>query len=221
MASLIWWTWVWVNSRSWWWTRRPGMLWLMGLQGVGHDWATELNWTELNLYSRFLMFAFFLKNQFCTFKSPIFSTRFYLGMWLLARLLSPPFDSPFSPPSHLYLLPPHSLLYLTLWISFSILGSGEHLGNWLLARSVSFILMPPLLKEMGTSKHLTCLLRNLYAGQEATVRMGHGATDWFQIGKVVRQVCALSPGLFNLYAEISITSDMQRTPPLWQKVKKN
>ena len=49
MASLIWWTWVWVNSRSWWWTRRPGMLWLMGLQGVGHDWATELNWTELNL----------------------------------------------------------------------------------------------------------------------------------------------------------------------------
>ena len=48
MASPTRWTWVWVNSRSWWWTRRPGMLWLMGLQGVGHDWATELNWTELN-----------------------------------------------------------------------------------------------------------------------------------------------------------------------------
>ena len=49
--------------------------------------------------------------------------------------------------------------------------------------------------------HLTCLLRNLYAGQEATVRTGYGTTDWFQIGKEVRQGCILSPGLFNLYAE--------------------
>ena len=83
-------------------------------------------------------------------------------------------------------------------------------------------------------------LENLYAGQEATVRTGHGTTDWFQIGKGVRQGCILSPCLFNLYAEyimrnagleeaqasrllreISITSDMQMTPPLWQKVKKN
>ena len=54
---------------------------------------------------------------------------------------------------------------------------------------------------MRIPHHLTCLLRNLYAGQEATVRMGHGTTDWFQIGKVVRQVCTLSPGLFNFYAE--------------------
>ena len=88
---------------------------------------------------------------------------------------------------------------------------------------------------------VTCLLRNLYAGQEATVRTGHGTTDWFQIGKGVRQGCILSPGLFNLYAEyimknagleevqlesrllgeISITSDMQMTPRLWQKVKSN
>jgi len=84
-------------------------------------------------------------------------------------------------------------------------------------------------------------LRNLYAGQEATVRTGHGTTDWFQIGKGVRQGCILSPCLFNLYAEyimrialleklklesrspgeISITSDMQMTLPLWQKVKRN
>ena len=98
-----------------------------------------------------------------------------------------------------------------------------------------------ILKEMGIPDHLTCLLRNLYAGQEATVRMGHGTTDWFQIGKGVRQGYILSPCLFNLYAEyimqnarldvaklesrlpgeISITSDMQMTPPLWQKVKKN
>ena len=98
-----------------------------------------------------------------------------------------------------------------------------------------------ILKEMGIPDHLTCLLRNLYACQEATVRTGHGTTDWFQIGKGVCQGCILSPCLFNLYAEciiemlgwrkhrlesrllgeISITSDMQVTPPLWQKVKKN
>ena len=59
-----------------------------------------------------------------------------------------------------------------------------------------------ILKEMGIPDHLTCLLRNLYAGQEATVRTGHGTTDWFQIGKGVRQgYCILSPCLFNLYAE--------------------
>ena len=95
--------------------------------------------------------------------------------------------------------------------------------------------------EMGIPDHLTCLLRNLYAGQEATVRTGHGRTDWFQIEKGVRQSCILSPCLFNFYAgyimrnaywikhklesrlpgEISITSDMQMTPHLWQKVKKN
>ena len=89
--------------------------------------------------------------------------------------------------------------------------------------------------------HPICLLRNLYAGQEATVRTGHGTTDWFQIGKGIRQGCILSPCLFNLNAEysmrnagldetqlesrllgeISITSDMQMTPPLWQKVKRN
>ena len=94
---------------------------------------------------------------------------------------------------------------------------------------------------MGIPDHLTCLLRNLYAGQEATVRTGHGTREWFQIGKGVPQGCILLPYLFNLYAEyimrnarmdeaqagikiageISITSDMQMTPPLWQKVKKN
>ena len=95
---------------------------------------------------------------------------------------------------------------------------------------------------MGIPDHLTCLLRKLCAGQEATVRTGHGTTDWFQIGKGVCQDCILSPCLFNFYAEyiirksgldeaqagikiglgeISITSDMQMIPPLWQKVKKN
>ena len=98
-----------------------------------------------------------------------------------------------------------------------------------------------ILKEMEITDHLTCLLRNVYARQEAIVRTGHGTTDWFQIGKGVRQDCILSPCLFNLYAEyimrnagleehklesrllgeISITSDMQMTPPLWQKVKRS
>ena len=96
-----------------------------------------------------------------------------------------------------------------------------------------------ILKEMGIPDHLTCLLRNLYASQVATVRTGHGTTDWFQTGKGVRQGYILSPCSFNLYAEyimrnagleetqagikiareISITSDMQMIPPLWQKVK--
>ena len=96
-----------------------------------------------------------------------------------------------------------------------------------------------ILKEIGIPDHLTYLLRNLYAGQEAAARIGHETTDWFQIGKGVRQGCMLSPCLFNLYAEdimrnaeldeaqlesrlqgeISITTDMQMTPPLWQKVK--
>src|SRR5574340_926181 len=66
------------------------------------------------------------------------------------------------------------------------------------------------LKKMGRPDHLTCLLINLYAGQEATVRTGHGTTDWFQIGKGVCQGCILSPCLLTY---------MQRTSPLWQKVK--
>ena len=98
-----------------------------------------------------------------------------------------------------------------------------------------------ILKEKGISDHLTCLLRNLYAGQEATVRTGHGTTDWFQIGKGVRQGCILSPCLFNFYAEYIMRNawmdEIQAgikiarrnisnlryadEPPLWQKVKKN
>jgi hypothetical protein len=97
------------------------------------------------------------------------------------------------------------------------------------------------MKDMGIPDHLTFLLRNLYSGQEATVRTGHGTTDWFQIGKGVRQGCILSSCLFNLYTEyimrnagleehklesrlpgeISITSDMQMTLPSWQKMKRN
>ena len=98
-----------------------------------------------------------------------------------------------------------------------------------------------ILKEMGIPDHLTCLLRNLYAGQEAAVRTGHGKTDWFQIRKGVHQVCISSPYLFNLYTEYIMRNpgldeaqtgikiagrninnlSMQMTPPLWQKVKRS
>ena len=67
-----------------------------------------------------------------------------------------------------------------------------------------------ILKEMGIPDHLTCLLRYLHSGQEATVSTGRGTTDWFQIGKEVRQGCILSPCLFNLYAEFSAVQSLSR-----------
>ena len=98
-----------------------------------------------------------------------------------------------------------------------------------------------ILLEKGIPDHLTCLLRNLYAGQEATVRTGHGTTDWLQIGKEVHQGCILSPCLLNFYAEYIMRNNgleetqagikiagrninnlrYARTPPVWQKVKRN
>ena len=80
---------------------------------------------------------------------------------------------------HDYLFFPSVCILYTVWIT----------TNW------------QILKEMGIPDHLTCLLRNLYAGQEATARTGHGIMGWFQIGKGVRQGCILSPCLFNFYAE--------------------
>ena len=72
---------------------------------------------------------------------------------------------------------------------------------WGAPKSLQMVTAAMKLKEVGIPDHLTCLLRNLYAGQEATVRTGHGTRDWFQIGKGVRQGYILSPCLFNLYAE--------------------
>ena len=119
---------------------------------------------------------------------------------------------------HLLLLHWLCLKPLTVWIT----------TNW------------KILKEMGIPNHLTCLLRNLYTGQEATVRTRHETTDWFQIRKGVRQGSILPPCLFNFHAEYimwnagldearagikiagkNITSDMQMALPLWQKVKRN
>ena len=116
-------------------------------------------------------------------------------------------------------------LWLCLWLS--LWPYMDHNDLW------------KILKEMGLPDNLTCLLRNLYAGQKATVRTGNGKTDWLQIKNGIRQGWLLSPCLFNWYAEyimqnarldetqagikivgeISITLDMQMTSPLWQKVK--
>ena len=71
---------------------------------------------------------------------------------------------------------------------------------------------------MGITDHLTCLLRNLYAGQEETVRTGHGTTDWFQIGEGVRQGCILSPCLFNLYVEYTMQNARLTCPSVSPEV---
>ena len=113
----------------------------------------------------------------------------------------------------------------------ALLTTPKPLTLWITANCGKFL-------EMGIQDHLTCLLRNLYADQEATVRTGHGTTDWFQIGKGVHKGCILSPCLFSLYeeyvmgnaglddaqasrllGEIVIISDTQMTPHLWQNAK--
>ena len=116
----------------------------------------------------------------------------------------------------------------------ALLTMPKHLTVWITTNCGKFF-------EMGIPDHLTCLLKNLYAGQETTARTGHGTTDLFQIRNWVNQSCILPPCLFNLYAEyimrnagcrkqklgsrllgeISITSDMQMTPSLGQKAKRN
>ena len=132
-------------------------------------------------------------------------------------------------------------------LAWRILGTGEpgglpSMGSHRVGHDWSDLAAATLLEGwIWRPDHLTCLLRNLYAGWEATVRTGHETTDWFQIGKRVRQGCILSPCLFTLnwstsceilawmkhklesrlLGEISITSDTQMIPPLWQKVKRN
>ena len=114
-------------------------------------------------------------------------------------------------------------------IYFCFLTMSKRLTVWITTKCGKFW-------EIRIPVHLSCLLRNLYAGKEATVRTGHGTTDWFQIGKGVCQGCILSPCLFNLYAEtlgwkkhklgsrlpgeVSITSDMQMTTTLMAEIKK-
>ena len=148
---------------------------------------------ESNLYSRFLIFAFWYLlsiccccYQFSTFKNPIFSTYFYLGARLLAWLLSCPLDSPFSPPGGFYLLPPPSLLYTTQWISLYVLGCGEHLGNWLLAGSVSLLLIPPFSSWPPLSPSLSSSLWK-------SVNISVGSRLWRAHKEVVTGLLALSP----------------------------
>ena len=134
-----------------------------------------------------------------------------------------------------------------LWGKLSLVLTGRAMLSifstifrWTRLCSLPVVWPVEILQEMGIPHHLTCLLRNLYTGQEATIRTGRGTMDSFQIGKGVPQGCILSPCLFSLHAEytvqnvrldeaqagikiaeISITWNMQMTPPLWQKVKRN
>ena len=107
--------------------------------------------------------------------------------------------------------------YLVVWICISLMTGSSKKQESSRKTSISALLTMPkpydcvdhtklweILKEMGIPDHLTCLLRNLYADQEATVRTGHGTTDWFQIGKGAHQGCILSPCLFNVYVEYII-----------------
>ena len=170
-----------------------------------------LNWTELN-------WTVFLGLFFCPCAWGIFSQllQHLLSYWCFSDLGR--WVSPCGQYSEV------KLLLLTLDIGYLLL-----VALW------------KILKEMGTPVYLTYLLRSLYAGQEATVRPGHGTGDWYQIRKGVCQGCILPPYSFNLYPEYimrnagldeaqpgikiaernTITSNRQMTPPLWQKVKKN
>ena len=100
---------------------------------------------------------------------------------------------------------PRSWLPVFLWVTFPrpLVGSWAniYICMYVFFKAIYDNKLWKILKEMGLPDHLTCLLRKLYAGQEATIRTGHGTTDWFQIGKGVCQSCILSPCLFNLYAE--------------------
>ena len=147
---------------------------------------------------------------------------------------------------------PDILEYEIKWALESITVNTASGGDWIPADlfqilkdeafdSVDHNKLWKILKEMGIPDHLICLLRNLYAAQDATVRTRHGTAGWFNIGKGVCQCCILSPCLFILHAasscempgwikhklksrlpgETSMTSDTQMTPPLWQKVKRN
>ena len=105
-----------------------------------------------------------------------------LGGWMLRKFQGEPLK-----PDHAFAFCQASFHMTLSWVGFLTLAPGNKLWK--------------ILKEMRIPGHLTCLLRNLYAGQEATVRTGHGTTDWFQIGKGVHQGSILSPCLFNFYAE--------------------
>ena len=135
-------------------------------------------------------------------------------LWVFTKSFPPPFFlSPssflsFLPAFHLYFCFPSSRKLFPEQMLFGAISSSisslPHPFIWGALECMDHNKLWKILKEMGIPDHLTCLLRNLYAGQEATVRTGHGTKDWFQIGKGVHQGCILSPCLNNFYAEYII-----------------
>ena len=202
------------------WTEDPGRLQSMGSQRVGHNWMTSLSLSCASKVKFKILQA--RLQQYLNWQLPDVQDGLRKGRGTRDQIAD------------------------THWIIEKVREFQKNVYFCFLEyiRAVDCVAQNKLwkiLQEMGIPDHLPCLLRNLYAGQEATARTGYGTTDWFHIGKGVCQGCILSPSLFNLYAdyimwkpgldkyklesrlpgELSITADMQMITPLWQKVKKN
>ena len=163
MASLTRWTWVWVNSRSWWWSGRPGVLRFMGSQRVGHDWS-DLAAAAAHATKVMLKILQARLQQYMNCELPDVQAGFRKGRgtryqianihWIIEKVWEFQKNTYFC--------------FIDYAKAFDYV---DHNKQW------------KILQEMGIPDPFTCLLRNLYAGQEATVRTGHGTTDQFKIGK--------------------------------------
>ena len=163
---------VWVNSESSWWTGRPSTLRFMASPRVRHDWATELNWTEYTSKVMVKILQARLQEDM-NHELPDVQAGFR-NVWGTRDQIANPSD-------HRKKQEFQKNIYFFFIDYIKAFDCVDHNKLW------------KILQEMGIPEHLTCLLRNLYIGQEATVRTGHGTMDWFQIGKGVRQGCILSP----------------------------
>ena len=259
MASLTQCIWVWVDSGSWWWTGRLGMLQSMASQRVRHDWVTELHWTKffwalesiiinkasggdgipVELLQILKDDAVKVLHSICQW---IWKTQQWPQDWKRSVFIPIPRKGNAKGCSNyctIALISHASKLMLKIlldrlqqyvYCQLPDVQAGFRKGRgtrgqianicWIIEKArefqknIYFCFIDyakaltvdhnkrwRIVREMGIPDHLTCLLRNLYAGQEATVRTGHGTTDWFQIGKGVHQGWILSPCFFNLHAE--------------------
>ena len=149
---------------------------------------------ESNLYSRFLIFAFWYLLSILYLYESNLQYPFLLRSVITGLIALFPFDSPFSPPGHLYLLPPSSLLYPTLWISLGSLGCGEHLGNWSQARLVSLLLTPPpLLLATSISFWSPLSPSSLFSSLWNSVNLSECSRLWRVNRELIAGQIALSP----------------------------
>ena len=158
LASLTQWTWVWVNSGSWWWTGSLGMLWFMGSQRVGHNWATELTDWLTHASKVMLKILQARLQRYANLELPDVQAGFRKGRGIRDQIVN----------IH-WIIEKAREFQKNIYFCFigyaKAFDCVDHNKLW------------KILQEMGIPHHLTCLLRDLYA--EATVRTGHGITDWF------------------------------------------